>query len=257
MKDNILNNSKNVGSNDIKYKPDGQMTKPVYDLMKNSRDGDFNKLKQLIDEKELDFQGSTLNLALRNLLSSFLVKKPNYFQCFKFLLSNNIDLNYKCPIDNNCTIFMKLAEMRLLILIKELLEGEYILKNAENNIFHKKEEEIEFEMTQKEIFFNQKDSNNNNFFHYLSYAAFNGANTIQVFNYLYYEYPFAKNEKNPKKIQDIFKKLLLEVNNEGNNFMNMCLLHGNQELVLQVIKILGFKQNINKKKKIIISIPPF
>ena len=157
MKDNNLNNSKNVDINDIKYKPEGQMTQPVYQLLRNSQNGDFFKLKQLIDEKELDFQGSTLNLALRNLIYSYKPNNPNYFQCFKFLLSKNVDLNYKCLKDNNSTILMKLMKLGEIELIKEFLEDEYIHINAENNIFHTKEEEIEYEITQKEILFTQKD----------------------------------------------------------------------------------------------------
>ena len=252
MKDNISNNSKNVDNNDIICKPDGQMTLPVYELLKNSQDGDFNKLKQLIDEKEMDFQGSTLNLALRNLIFGFKPNKPNYLKCFKFLLTKNIDLNYKYSKDNNSTILMRLIRLGEIILLKELLENEYIHTNTENIIFHSKEEEIEYEITQKEILFTQKDANNNNFFHYLLHTNinFNKIESINLFEYIYNEYPFnnINNEKTSKKIQNIFNKLLLEVNNDGDNFMNMCLFYGFPKLVLKLIKIFGFKQNVNKKK---------
>ena len=75
MKDNNLNNTKNDEYNDLFYKPEGQITKSVYELLKNSKDGNFNDLKQLIDEKE--FQGSTLNLTLRNLIKGFKEQKKN------------------------------------------------------------------------------------------------------------------------------------------------------------------------------------
>ena len=108
MKDNNLNNTKNVQNNDIIYKSDGQMSQSVKELFKFSKDGNFNSLKQLIEDKE--FQGSTLNLALRKLITTFNVKKSNYIECFKLLLSTNIDLNYKIPKDNS-TILMKLSTM--------------------------------------------------------------------------------------------------------------------------------------------------
>ena len=248
MKDNNLNNTKNVDNNDIKYKPDGQITNSVYELLKNSKYGDFDKLKLLIDEKE--FQGSTLNLALRNLINSFKANNPSYLQCFKFLLSTNIDLNYKYSKDNNSTILMNISKLEEIILMKELLEHECTQVNTVNNILHTKEEEIEYDIAQKELLFTQKDSDNKNFFHYLIYINYNKTESINIFEYLYEIYPFKKykNEKISKKIQDIFKKLLLETNNDGDNFINICLLYGFPKLLMKIIEILGFTQNINKKK---------
>ena len=247
MKDNNINITKNDDINDIKYKPEGQITRSVYELLKNSKNGDFDKLKLLIDEKA--FQGSTLNLALRNLINSFKPNYPSYLKCYKFLLSTNIDLNYKYPKDNNSTILMNLSKLGEIILIKELLEHEYTQVNTVNNIFHTNGEEIEYEIAQKELLFTQKDSDNKNFLHYLIHINFNEIESINIFEYLFEIYPFKnKNEEISNKIQDIFKKLLLETNNDGDNFINICLLYRCPKLILKIIDKLGFTQNINKKK---------
>ena len=93
----IENNPKNINysdSNDILYKPDNQIKKSVSDLLLFSLSGDYPNLKELLDEK--DFLGSTMNLALRNLLSNnFNNNDPNFLNCYKYLLKSNIDLNYK------------------------------------------------------------------------------------------------------------------------------------------------------------------
>ena len=126
MKDNNLNNTKNDEYNDLFYKPEGQITKSVYELLKNSKDGNFNDLKQLIDEKE--FQGSTLNLALRNLIKGFKEqKKTAYIECFKLLLSTNIDLNYKYAKKNNKTILMMIFRKIDIELMKILIENLQII----------------------------------------------------------------------------------------------------------------------------------
>ena len=107
MKDNILNNTKNVEDNDIKYKFDSLKSKTVNELLTYSKDGNFNKLKQLIEDKA--FQGSTLNLALRKVIANTSnIYNPNYIECFKLLLSTNIDLNYK--YENNSTILMQILK---------------------------------------------------------------------------------------------------------------------------------------------------
>ena len=237
---------KELDYNDIVYKPDGQLTKPVLDLLLFSLKGDFENLKELIEEKE--FQDSTLNLALRNLLSRYLnFNNPSYLQAYKYLLGTNIDLNYKFDKDNNSTILMKAAKTGQLIFVKELLESFNNQINFENNNFKTKEEEEECDLNRNEIFFDQKDNNNNNFLHYMIHQ-FKSQNS-EIFEYLYEEYPFEKKrkEKSAKKIQDLFKKLILEKNGEGNNFMNICLLHGMPYLVLKILEISEYKPNLNKK----------
>ena len=73
---------KKLDYTDIIYKPDGQLTRPVLDLLLFSLKGDYTNLKELLEEKE--FQDSTLNLALRNLLSRYLnFNNPEYFQAYK------------------------------------------------------------------------------------------------------------------------------------------------------------------------------
>ena len=68
MTEKNLKNIKQSESNDIIYRPDNQITKSVTDLLTFSLNGDYPNLKELLDEK--DFLGSTMNLALRNLLSN-------------------------------------------------------------------------------------------------------------------------------------------------------------------------------------------
>ena len=119
MKDNNLNNTKNVECSDIYYKPEGQINRSVYELLKSSKEADYNFLKQIIDEKE--FQGSTLNLALRNLIKDYKPEKENYILCLKLLLSTNIDLNYKYPKENNSTLLMMVFIILKWIIIQRII----------------------------------------------------------------------------------------------------------------------------------------
>ena len=149
------NNSKNTKYSDtsvIIYKPDSQMTKSVVDLLKFSLHGDYPNLKELLDEK--DFLDSTLNLALRNLLSNYFnFNDENYLNSYRYLLSTNIDLNFKYAKDNYSTILMKVTHAGQLILMKELLESFYHkIKNGENiNNFQKPEEKTR---RRKRVFLN-------------------------------------------------------------------------------------------------------
>ena len=245
------NNSKNIKqsqSYDIIYRPDNQITKSVADLLTFSLNGDYPNLKELLDEK--DFLGSTMNLALRNLLSNnFNYNDPNYLNCYKYILNSNIDLNFKFTKDNNSTILMKVSKAGQLILMKELLQSfNEQLHNIENlNKYNTPEEEKEYFLIQNEIFFSQKDINNSNFLHYMTH--FNKCENQEIFEYLYEEYPFEENKdkESSKKIQEIIKDLIKQKNNEGNNFMNICLLHGMPYLVLKIIEIMGYIPNLNKK----------
>jgi len=116
MIENNLKNKSNSDDNDIIYKPDNQIKKSVSDLLRFSLNGDYPNLKELLDEK--DFLGSTMNLALRNLLSNnYNNNDPNFLNCYKYLLKSNIDLNFKFTKDNNSTILMKVSKTGQLILI--------------------------------------------------------------------------------------------------------------------------------------------
>jgi hypothetical protein len=227
------------------------MSQSVKELINYSKDGNFDDLKQLIEEKE--FQGSTLNIALRNLIASSSIKKSNYLECFKLLLSTNIDLNYKFPKDNS-TILMNLSSMLEFELIKELLDAQSKSVNQENNKFQTIEEEEKYEIEQKEIFFSQKDSNNNNFFNYLFGSSdLNKSDILKLFKYIYEEYPFENNRKEEIsiKIKEIFDSLLIETNDDGDNSMNLSLINKLPKLVLKLIDYDCFVPNINKKKKTI------
>ena len=248
MIENNLKNKSNSDDNDIIYKPDNQIKKSVSDLLRFSLNGDYPNLKELLDEK--DFLGSTMNLALRNLLSNnYNNNDPNFLNCYKYLLKSNIDLNFKFTKDNNSTILMKVSKTGQLILMKELLESfNAQLHNMENiNKFQTPEEEKEYILIQNEIFLTQKDNSNSNFLHYMKH--FNKCENQEIFEYLYEEYPFEqKRDKNDaKKIQEIIQNLIKQKNDEGNNFMNICLLHGMPYLVLKIIEIIGYIPNLNKK----------
>jgi hypothetical protein len=162
MKENNLNNTKNVDNIDILYKPEGRMTGQVHELLKNSKEGNFNNLKKLIEK---EFQGSTLNLALRNIIYEFKQEKTNYIDCLKLLLTTNIDLNYKYQKENNSTILMMIFNKSDNFLMKLFLENLNIKKNSiyDNNNLSNKEKE-EYEIKELINFFTQKDSYNNNFF---------------------------------------------------------------------------------------------
>ena len=248
MIENNLKNKSNSDDNDIIYKPDNQIKKSVSDLLRFSLNGDYPNLKELLDEK--DFLGSTMNLALRNLLSNnYNNNDPNFLNCYKYLLKSNIDLNFKFTKDNNSTILMKVSKTGQLILMKELLESfNAQLHNMENiNKFQTLEEEKEYILIQNEIFLTQKDNSNSNFLHYMKH--FNKCENQEIFEYLYEEYPFEqKRDKNDAiKIQEIIQNLIKQKNDEGNNFMNICLLHGMPYLVLKIIEIIGYIPNLNKK----------
>ena len=247
MKDNNLNNTKNVDNIDILYKPEGQINKQVYELLKNSKEGNYNNLKKLIEK---EFQGSTLNLALRNIIKEFKSEKTNYIECLKLLLTTNIDLNYKYQKENNNTILMMVFNKYEPILMKEFLENLNIKKNSiyDNNNLSNKEKE-EYEIKEMITFFTQKDSNNNNFF-YVSGKDFDKIELFKLFEYIYDIYPYKNDSKKERsqKIQQIFKSLFTETNNDGNNFMNICLDHGLPKFVLKLISINGYIPNVNKQK---------
>ena len=126
MKENNLYNTKNVDNVDIKYKPEGQLNKQVKDLLIKSKEGNFNDLKKLIEK---EFQGSTLNLAARNVINEYKPDRLNYIDCLKLLLSTNIDLNYKYQNDKNSTILMDVMNKMEEKLIKVFLENLNLKKN--------------------------------------------------------------------------------------------------------------------------------
>ena len=247
MKDNNLNNTKNVECSDICYKPEGQINRSVYELLKSSKEADYNFLKQIIDEKE--FQGSTLNLALRNLIKDYKPEKENYILCLKLLLSTNIDLNYKYPKENNSTLLMMVFKKFELYLMKDFLENLDIKLNTINNNYLSDEEKEEYEMKEKQRFFSQKDSNNNNFMHLFD-ISFDKNELLNIFEYIYDEYPYYNNPKPEisQNIQQIFKNLFLERNNDGDTIMNICLIYGLPKFILKLISINGYVPNVNKQK---------
>ena len=159
MKENNVNN-KNVENCEIIYKPEGQIKKTVSELLRNSKEGNFNNLKKLIDEQE--FQGSTLNLALRNLILDFKLT-TNYIQCLKLLLSTNIDLFYQYPQEDNSTVLMAILKKNEYILMKEFLEN-LKLRSANSNHLSN-EDKNKLEMLEIKNLFCQKDQRRDTFWY--------------------------------------------------------------------------------------------
>ena len=216
MKENNVNN-KNVENCEIIYKPEGQIKKSVSELLRNSKEGNFNNLKKLIDEQE--FQGSTLNLALRNLIQDFKLT-TNYIQCLKLLLSTNIDLFYQYPQEDNSTVLMAILKKNEYILMKEFLEN-LKLRSANSNHLSN-EDKNKLEMLEIKNLFCQKDINNNNIIYYCIKGVEDKKQFFKNIEYLYDTYPH-QNDKNlnlPNLIQDIFKTLFIEANNDGNSIIN-------------------------------------
>ena len=238
-------NNKNVDNCEIIYKPEGQMKKTVSELLKNSKEGNFNHLKQLIDEQE--FQGSTLNLALRNLIQDF-KSTSNHILCLKLLLSTNIDLFYQYPQEDNNTVFMAICKKNSYTLMKEFLDNleiKYVNNNHLSN-----EDKIELEILEIKHLFCQKDLNNNNIIYYFCKSVEDKDVFLKNIEYLYYNYPH-QNDRNldlSNIIQDIFKTLFIETNNDGNTIINFCLYKGLTKFLLKIISIVGYIPNINKEK---------
>ena len=244
MKENNVNN-KNVENCEIIYKPEGQMKKSVCELLRNSKEGNFNNLKKLIDEQE--FQGSTLNLALRNLIQDFKLT-TDYIECLKLLLSTNIDLFYKYPQEDNSTVLMAILKKNQYILIKEFLEN-MKLKSANSNHLSN-EDKIKLEMLEIKNLFCQKDINNNNILYYMIKNVEDKKSFLENIEYLYNTYPH-QNDKNldlTNLIHEIFKALFIETNKDGNTIINFSLYHSLTKFILKIISIIGYMPNINKEK---------
>ena len=244
MKENNVNN-KNVENCEIIYKPEGQMKKSVCELLRNSKEGNFNNLKKLIDEQE--FQGSTLNLALRNLIQDFKLT-TDYIECLKLLLSTNIDLFYQYPQEDNSTVLMAILKKNEYILMKEFLEN-LKLRSANSNHLSN-EDKNKLEMLEIKNLFCQKDINNNNIIYYFIKGVEDKKQFLKNIEYLYDTYPH-QNDKNlnlPNLIQDIFKTLFIEANNDGNSIINFCLYNSLTMFLLKIISIIGYIPNINKEK---------
>ena len=253
MKDNNLKNNKNVITiNDI-YKPEGKVSKTTYELFLNCKKGDYEQLQESMC---LDYQGSTLNLALRNLIQSFKQEKEDYLKCFDLLLDSNIDINYKFPKENDSTLLMSLAKKFDLVALKKILEHSPIINNniLTNHILNSKKQinydnENDEELSYYKNIFFQRDSNGLTFLHYLYYYN-NGICIYNTINYLYNEFPYIHNnkEEKAKKYKELIKNLFYMVDNEQNNCMNICIKEGLVNCVLQIINITGYISNINSQK---------
>ena len=248
MKDYYLKNIKNVSAiNDI-YKPEGQVKKNVNDLIFYCKKGDYTHLQQSM---RIGYPGSTLNLALRNLIQFFNLKKGDYLKCIDLLLDSNIDMNYKFPKENGSTLLMTLAKKIDLTILKKILEHSPFINNniftnlKKKNKYNEENEELSY---YENILF-QQDLNGSTFLHYLCYNN-EGIFIYNTIDYLYNKFPYFHNNKEEKanKFKELIKNLLNIKDNEGNNFMNLCIKNGLINCVLQIINITGYISNINNQK---------
>ena len=245
MKEKNQFNTKNETKIISDYKPAGQITEKVRQLIQYSKEGDLFNLNQLLDNYE--FQDSTLNLALRNIIQEYRSSKApeRYIECMKSILNKNIDLKYKYEKENNSTVLMMIFRNPDTNLIQEFLGN---INIRANDIYKSNDDKIQFEINEKEKILTQKDDNNNSFLQLAQDCNFN-----ELFNSFEYIYDYYPNEISPKpeiaqRLRKIIKNLLMQTNNEGNNFMNLCLENGISRLVLKLISILGYIPNINMKK---------
>ena len=131
---------------------------------------------------------------------------------------------------------MSIMKKNNIILMKEFLEN-LKLKPANSNHLSN-EDKIKLEMIELKNLFCQKDKNNNNIMHYSIKFAENIKQFLEYLEYLYDIYPH-QNEKNldlSNLIQDIFKTLFIEANNDGNTIINFCLYNGLTIFLLKIIK---------------------
>ena len=245
MKEKNQFNTKNETKIISDYKPAGQITEKVRQLIQYSKEGDLFNLNQLLDNYE--FQDSTLNLALRNIIQEYRSSKApeRYIECMKSILNKNIDLKYKYEKENNSTVLMMIFRNPDTNLIQEFLGN---INIRANDIYKSNDDKIQFEINEKEKILTQKDDNNNSFLQLAQDCNFN-----ELFNSFEYIYDYYPNEISPKpeiaqRLRKIIKNLLMQTNNERNNFMNLCLENGISRLVLKLISILGYIPNINMKK---------
>ena len=109
MKEKNQYYSKNVEFIVTFYKPEGNITKQDYELLISSQKRDFNSLTQLFNKTE--FKSPILNCALANLIENF-KNDETFEQCFKLLLSKNINFNYKYSQESNKTICSRTPQIQ-------------------------------------------------------------------------------------------------------------------------------------------------
>ena len=252
MKDNYLKNIKNVNETNEIYKPEGQIPKKMYEFLLNCKKGDYAQLQK---SNYKEYESSTLNLALRNLIQSFNQEKDNYLKCFDLLLDSNIDINYKYPKKNNSTLLMTLAKKIDLFILKKILEHCPINNNNNlTNHYLNSKKQIRYDGEDEELSYYknmlfQKDLNGCTFIHYLCYNL-EGSYVYNTIDYLYNEFPYIHNHKEEKAklYKELIKNLLNIVDNEGNNFMSLCITKGLINCILLLINITGYISNINSQK---------
>ena len=252
MKENNVKKAKNISNiHNYQYKPEGQITNTVNELFSYSCKGNYKELKKLIYK---DFQGSTLNLALKNLIESFQEKQEDYINCADLLLKSNIDMNYKFPKDNGSTLLITLAKKENFFLLKKILgyypkNINYLPNNHQlNSKKSVKDEDDEEFLYYKNLLF-QIDTNGLTFIHHL-YSHSLETYPYNIIQYLYDEFPYIHDNKEEKikKYKELIKDLINITNNEENNLMNLCLIKTWIRCILKIISINGYSNHINNKK---------
>ena len=243
MKEKNQYYSKNVEFIVTFYKPEGNITKQDYELLISSQKRDFNSLTQLFNKTE--FKSPILNCALANLIENF-KNDETFEQCFKLLLSKNINFNYKYSQESNKTILMMiLSKKNYFNLLKKFLENINARINSIKILPTDKMEEYQISEIKK--IFSNKDSFGNNFSHL--FAIPDKVELFNIFSLIYYKFPFMGDRKNDiaKNIQKIFQNLFLEKNDEGNTIMSLSFERNLIQIIFNLLLINGYKPNINLK----------
>ena len=241
MKEKNHNYSKNVTFNTFFFKPEGQITKQDDDLLTSCRKIDFNSLTQLLNKVE--FKTPILNCALANLVVNY--KNIDTFDpCLKLLFSKNINLSYKYVQEFNKSIFMLVIKKSDFNLLKKFLECVNSRINAIKILPLDKMEEYQISEIKK--IFCQKDYFGNNFSHI--FETYDKVELNKIFYFLYDKFPFMGNRISQiTKIQEVFKNLFLEKNNEGDTIMSLSLERKLIQIIFKLLLINGYKPNINIK----------
>ena len=246
MKEKNQYYSKNVEFFVIFYKPEEQITNQDYDLLLFSQKVDFNSISQLLNKTE--FKSPILNCAIANLVQNFKIN-DSFINCFKLLLSKDINFNYKFTQKSNKTLLMIIFEKGEFILIQILLES---INSRINSIKILPDDKMEeYQISEIKKIFSHKDDFGNNFTHLFGTKdkVEDKVELIKIFNYLYFQFPFLgkKGKEISRGIQSILQNLFLEKNEEGDTIMSLSLERNLTQIVFNLLSINGYKPNINKK----------
>ena len=239
MKEKNQYYSKNVEHTVIFFNPEGPIKKKDLELLDCSQNGDFNSLTQLITKRE--YKSEILNCALANMIQNF-KQDESFYNCFKLLLSTNINFNYKFSQEQNKTLLMKVISKNDIKLLQIFLES--IINKIKAIKILPSDKMEEYQISEIKKIFSQTDNFGNNFSHL--FTSFDKKELFKYFSFFYDKLgDYGKSFSNG--IQSIIQHLFLEKNNEGNTIMSLSLENNYIEFVFKLLSINGYKPNVNIK----------